>query len=88
MPADFGVMLNDQLGCCTIAAYFHARQVWSFNAGGMEITNPDSDVLFGYQKICGYDPSNPTTDQGGNEQDVLTYLLNTGPPVRPDHRLR
>jgi hypothetical protein len=80
LPADLGVMYNDSLGCCTIAAYYHARQVWSYNAAGTEITNPDSDVLLGYEKICGYNPADPTTDQGGVEQDVLTYLLNTGAP--------
>jgi hypothetical protein len=80
MPADLGFMLNDSLGDCTIAAYYHARQIWSFNAGGTEITNPESDVLKAYELICGYDPSNQTTDQGGVEQDVLTYLLNTGAP--------
>jgi hypothetical protein len=80
MPDDLGFMLNDQLGDCTCAAYFHARQIWSYNATGTEITNSDSDVLGLYEKACAYDPSNPTTDQGGNEQDVLTYLLNTGAP--------
>lgn len=80
MPDDFGVMLNDHLGDCTCAAYYHARQVWSFNSGGKEITEPDHAVLELYKKSCGYDPSNPTTDEGGVEQDVLTYLLNVGAP--------
>lgn len=31
---DFGMMLNDRLGCCTIAAVGHAIQVWRLNASG------------------------------------------------------
>ena len=31
---DFGVMLNDRLGCCTIAAVGHAVQIWKLSQGG------------------------------------------------------
>lgn len=78
MPSDFGMMLNDQLGDCTCAAMFHARQVWSFNAAGSEATESDADVLDAYEEACGYNPSDPTTDQGGNEQSVLTWWTQTG----------
>jgi hypothetical protein len=84
MPDELGSMLNDSLGDCTCAAYYHARQIWTFNARGAVITEPDSDVLGLYEGACGYSPSDPTTDQGGVEQDVLTYLLNTGAPVGAD----
>jgi len=84
MPNDLGAMLNMDLCDCTCAAFYHARQVWSFNAGGKMVTEPDSDVLALYEQACGYSPSDPTTDQGGVEQDVLTYLLNTGAPVGAD----
>lgn len=80
MPEDFGMMENDRLGDCTCAAYFHARQIWSFNAQGAEKTESDLTVLELYEKACGYDPSNPDSDQGGVEQDVLTYLLKSGAP--------
>lgn len=81
MSGRFGGMLNDQLGDCTCAAYYHARQVWSFNAYGKEITEPDKNVLFLYEQACGYNPTDPSTDQGGIEQDVLTYLMKAGAPV-------
>lgn len=80
MRANFGMMLNDQLGDCTCAAYYHARQIWSSFSRLQEVTPPDSDVLALYEANCGYNPKNPATDQGGVEQDVLTYLLNTGAP--------
>lgn len=84
MPDDLGMMLNDQLGDCTCAAFYHARQVWNYNAAKQAITDPDSDVLKMYEEATGYTPANPLSDQGGIEQDVLQYLLNTGAPVGPD----
>src|SRR5271170_6637603 len=76
----FGMMLNDTLGDCTCAAVYHARQIWTANAG-TEITEADSCVLALYEAVGGYNPSNPNSDNGANEQDVLTYLLNTGAPI-------
>lgn len=84
MPADFGMMGNATLGDCTCAAYYHARQVWTFDASKNEVTEPDRHVLALYQMACGYVPGKPDTDQGGNEQDVLKFLLNTGAPVGGD----
>ncbi len=69
--SDWGMMLNDKLGCCTIAAVGHALQSWTRNALGRELTVPDSTVLEYYEKWDGYNPANPATDQGGIELDVL-----------------
>lgn len=84
LPSDLGFMLNDSLGDCTCAAYYHAKQVWSFNAAGAIDTQPDSNVRALYEQACGYNPADSSTDQGGVEQDVLTYLLNTGAPIGAD----
>ena len=65
---NWGQMLNDQLGCCTIAGAAHAIQVWSRNSG-TQVTLPDSIVLQTYKDWDGY---NPATDAGGIELDVLT----------------
>ncbi len=83
MPANLGMMLNDKLGDCTCAAVYHALQVWSFNAGGRMATQPDADVEMLYIQADGYNPRVPGEGPGGNEQHVLTYLLNTGAPVGP-----
>lgn len=66
----WGMMLNDTLGDCTIAGAGHAIQVWSLN-DTKEITLPDSDILEQYEDWCGYNPADPSTDQGGIELDVL-----------------
>jgi hypothetical protein len=69
--ANWGMMLNDKLGDCTIAAAAHAVQVWSVNTS-TEVTVPDTQVLDYYKQWDGYDPSDPSTDHGGVELDVLT----------------
>lgn len=72
---DWGMMLNDQLGCCTIAGAAHAVQVWSKNAN-TEVTISDPQVLNTYAAWDGYVPGKPETDNGGIELDVLTDWRN------------
>ena len=72
---NWGMMLNDQLGCCTIAGVGHAVQAWTANTG-TEFTAPDDVVQTYYEKWDGYDPSNPASDQGGNLLDVATDWKN------------
>lgn len=66
----WGMMLNDTLSDCTIAAAAHATQVFSANSS-TEITVPDSEVLHYYEKWDGYKRGDASTDQGGIELDVL-----------------
>src|ERR1035437_8823012 len=68
---NWGLMLNDQLGDCTIAGCGHGEQVWSRAARNIELTPPDSVILTAYEKWCGYVNGVPSTDQGGIEIDVL-----------------
>ncbi len=68
--ANWGMMLNDRLGDCTIAGCGHAVQVWTANTG-QEITIPDATIESYYEKWDGYVPGNPSTDNGGIELDVL-----------------
>jgi hypothetical protein len=63
-------MLNDKLGDCTIAGVAHAIQVFTANTSLM-LTVPDSTVENYYEQWDGYDPANPSTDNGGCELDVL-----------------
>ena len=73
---DWGAMLNDQHGDCTIAAAAHAIQVWSINTGG-EVTISDEQVLKYYQTWDGYNPSDPTTDKGNAQMTVLLDWQNS-----------
>lgn len=81
MPSDLGPMLNNALGCCTIAGMYHGRQILTFNANPPMENELDSNVQTVYSAACGYVPGDPSTDNGGNEQDVLTYWMNQGIPI-------
>ncbi len=82
MPSDFGMFLNDRIGDCVCAGIFHAIEVWSFNASGLEEIEPDSNVEKLYEEACGYNPIlGPFFDPGCNEQEVLNYLLSRGAPT-------
>lgn len=84
MPTDLGMMLNDTLGDCTCAAYYHALQLWSFNSNPdrLVVTEPDACVQSLYEAVAGYVPGNEATDQGADEQSVLSYLMNSGAPTQ------
>ena len=84
MPPHLGMMLNNTLQDCTCAAFYHALQVWTYNArNGAITTEPDRNVEQLYIRACGYDPTVAGEGPEGNEQHVLSYLLKTGAPVGP-----
>jgi hypothetical protein len=70
---DWGEMLNDSLGDCTIAACGHAVQVAGVNVGYTfeGETLADSVIESAYSAWDGYLPGNPSTDNGGIILDVL-----------------
>ena len=74
---NIGVMMNDSLGDCTCAGVGHAIQTWT-SLTGQQITPTDADILALYEGACGYKPSDPSTDQGGVEPDVLNYWKANG----------
>lgn len=65
-----GVMGNDALGDCTAAGVGHIIQAWTAN-NGAEKTPSDAQVIAFYSATTGYNPADPSTDQGGVEADVL-----------------
>jgi len=42
-----------------------------------EYTLPDAAILQKYEQWCGYNPTDPSTDQGGIEIDVLNHWRNS-----------
>jgi hypothetical protein len=69
------MMLNDQLGDCTCAAVGHVIQQWTtYNDKPTVLSDQQVEQL--YQSVGGYNPSDPTTDNGAVEADVLNYWLN------------
>lgn len=74
---DWGVMRNDELGDCTACGVAHFLQAMSA-AAYTEFTARDEQVVAFYSATTGYNPADPSTDQGGVEVDVLRYLLKNG----------
>jgi hypothetical protein len=62
----------------TEKAAAHFIQAWSANAGPKEIVLPDQAILKTYEAVSGYKPSEPSTDRGAVELDVLRYWRKTG----------
>ena len=75
--SNLGPMLNHDLGCCTIAAKAHLVQVWTANNHAQVIIS-DDEILKAYSGACGYDPSQPETDNGGVMLDVMNYFRRVG----------
>jgi hypothetical protein len=72
------MLMNDKLGCCTIAAALHMSQAWEANVG-KQFVPTDAEVLAGYEAACGYLPADPdNTDNGGVMLDVLNFWRKTG----------
>lgn len=75
--AAWGVMLNDKLGDCTVAARGHAIQTWTANASSIR-TLTDDQVLQSYKSWAGYDPGDSSTDHGAFEVDILNRWRRDG----------
>ena len=78
-------MKNDVLGICTAAGLGHFEQVWHINTG-RGITLTDDQIIDFYSATTGYVRGDPSTDQGGNELDILKQWLKT-PGLLAGHSL-
>jgi len=78
MPANWGMMDNDQIGDCTCAAAGHLIMEWTFNAGKKMFTPTDKQIVAAYSAITGYNPVTGANDNGANETDVLNYWRQSG----------
>jgi hypothetical protein len=88
LPSELGMFLNNKLQNCSCAAYYHARQVWTFHANGKPITESDSDVKLLYEQACGYQPSQPGEGPAASVQHVLRFLHKQGAPLGAQGRKR
>ena len=81
------VNLNDRLGCCVISGAAHVRDVWQGNAGTAPPWIDDATVEYLYEKIGGYDPDDPSTDQGCDEITALRYFKQHGISKDGSHKI-
>ena len=68
---------NDQVGDCVIAAILHYIMAAQANVGN-PVTFTTQQALDLYSAITGYNPADPSTDQGSSWTDALNYWQTTG----------
>ncbi len=71
------MMANDTLADCTCAAAGHMIECWTANLGDA-FTPSSAQIVAAYSATSGYVPSDPTTDAGAVELDVLNYWRQQG----------
>lgn len=71
---------NDKYGDCVWAMIGHAIQVLTFLSWGVgsEQSVTLDALLKGYADVTGFNPNDPSTDQGTNIQDALNYWRTVG----------
>lgn len=73
----FAMLGNDQYGCCVEAGFAHLAQVWGDRAD--HAFTPDApEVLAAYSAITGFNPDDPSTDQGTDMLAACNYWRSTG----------
>ncbi len=76
-PSGWNMLGNDTVGDCTCAAIAHMVMLFTAHTGTM-ISPTLEDTLGVYSAVTGYNPADPSTDQGANITDVLAYWQSTG----------
>ena len=74
---NWGAMLNDRLGCCSVSGLGHLIQLSTANESSAQFNCPDKDILSFYSAVSGYD-GRPSTDRGSNMKDCLDRRRNVG----------
>jgi hypothetical protein len=76
--AAWPMFLNDSLGDCTCACTGHIIESASRYGEGATVAVPQSAILAEYERVGGYVPGDPSTDNGAVIQDVLGDWRKTG----------
>jgi hypothetical protein len=68
---------NDEYGDCCFADCAHQEMLRTANVGTIWIPTTDQTLAL-YTAVTGFNPNNPSTDNGADELTVIQYLTNTG----------
>lgn len=77
LPA-WGMDLNDSIGDCVFASADHAGKCWLANTDRQFGEATPDEMIQAYHAVAGYDPDDPSTDQGAHWTDALAYWRQTG----------
>ncbi len=73
----WGMLGNDSLGDCVIAGHCHDVMLDNAEAGRV-VTFTDKNAIDAYGAACGYNPDDPSSDQGCQIRDALKFFRTQG----------
>ena len=73
----FKMLGNDRAGDCVWAGAAHETMVWAREKYTPPVFN-DADVLSDYTAVTGYNPADPSTDNGTDMEEAAKYRRKTG----------
>ena len=75
---NFGMLGNDQYGCCVWAGFAHETMLLRADADTTVPMFTTNCVLRDYAACTGFNPNDPSTDQGTDVQEAAAYRQKTG----------
>lgn len=75
---DWGMLGNDIAGDCVFAGGAHETMIFNRVRRGLDIRFTRESVLSDYSDVTGYDPNDPSSDQGTLVSEALAFRRKTG----------
>lgn len=75
--SSYGMLGNDNYGDCVWAGAGHETMMWCKEAGST-VAFSDKNTLSDYSKVTGFNPNDPSTDNGTDMQVAASYRRKTG----------
>lgn len=85
---NWGMLGNDEVGDCVIASRAHLTMLDTSVGAPATARFTTASVLAEYGAVTGYDPSDPSTDQGTDMRAMCSYQRKTGLADADGHRHR
>lgn len=77
LGANWSMLGNDKYGDCVWAGAAHETMMWNMMAHH-PVTFSDASVLSDYSAVTGFNPNDPSTDQGTDMEKAAAYRRHTG----------
>src|SRR5882672_3440194 len=75
---NWGMLANDRIGCCVLSGALHETMLWRAWGGAEIPAFTDANVISDYSAVTGYNPSDPSTDNGADMQKAASYRKKIG----------
>jgi hypothetical protein len=85
LVTNWGMLGNDTAGCCVFSGAGHEVMLWNREAG-RTVNITTTSTLRNYSLVTGYNPNDPSTDQGADMEAVAKYRRTTGLLDAAGHR--